>query len=255
MYADKQNGNKKCWKDSRYCNSEYDVERGEINNGSGGTFDAYKIFPAAVKATQFTASHTHLMFKVSSPTFSKYTAFEYKEGVNGGPASFIELEEFTAVDGEYVTTDVRVSQLSGPKIYFVTPSNAKPSIYPDPPAGTTTQFAHIFTKTLNSDTQAALYAQLFDVSPKAPFKPSSGWNEGPDKHNHKYGFRRTFTRVVKMGGSMEGVVWQDQSDWKIYVTWFTSTGHDNVELPNPGSHYLVATAGDEEVSGHIIYSI
>lgn len=253
MYADRQNGNGNCWGDSRYCSTEYLVEQGEINDGSGNLVEAFTVHPPTVIATQFVASKTKLMFKINSPTFENYTVFQFFDGENGKPATFLEVEEFTAVDGVFVTTDISVSGLSGSKTYFSVPSDNKPSIYPDPPSGTTTQKVHMFTQSLNKETQALLLAEMFDVSPASPFQPSAGWNQGPDQHNHKYGFRRTFTRALQFGGSTEGVIWQDQNDWKIYVTWIESTGHINVELPNPDGHYLVGAASDGGVNGEIIY--
>jgi len=255
MYADRQGGNpsNSCWPDGRYCTSQYLVEKGEIDDGSGNIIEAFTINQPSESATQFVASKTQLMFKVISPTSESYTVFQYVAGKNGGPASFIELEEFTAKDGVFVSTDIAVNSLLEAKTYFIAPSDNKPSIYPNPPQGTTTQKVHIFTEVLNSDTQVALYADLLDVSPKSPFQPSVDWDEGPNNHNHKYGFRRTFTRALKEGGLEEGVVWQDQNDWKIYVTWIMDDGHNTIELPNPAEHYLVAAASDGGVNGQIIY--
>lgn len=253
MYADRQNGVGSCWPDSRYCSSQYLVEKGQINDGSGNVIEAFTVHPPTVIATQFVASQSKLMFKINSPTFETYTIYQFFDGVNGKPATFLEVEEFTAEDGAFVTTDIAVSGLSEKKTYFAVPSNSKPSIYPDPPSGTTTQKIHMFTEILSDDTQAVLLAEMFDVSPESPFQPSQDWNEGPNQHNHKYGFRRTFTRVLMAGGMTEGVVWQDQNDWKIYVTWIETTGHDTIELPNPDGHYLVAAASDGGKNGEIIY--
>lgn len=242
-----------CYLQGGFCSSSYLVEQGSIDDGSGNIMAAFKIHPAANDATSFVASRTKLMFRFNAPLESSYTILEYIPGLSGAPATFVSKSSVEpGADGEYVMTDVDISQLSGESIFTVVPSDNAPSIWPEAQDGTTTQKAQVFS--LNAGgTQLGLFAQLFDVSPAMPFDPASGWPNPPDAHNQKYGFRRIFTRALKSGGNDDGVIWQDQTDWKIYVTWFTSSGHDTIELPNTNSGYLFAAASDGGSNGDIIY--
>jgi len=251
MFSGKYSATGTCFPWAPNCSSGYLVKKGEIDNGSGlNNIPAYIVHPPTNPATIFTASKSALMFKFSSPLAQSYDIIKYDP--NGGVFSHMDTITPTNADTFYQTT-AEVWDLTASAIYFAVDSTNTPSIWPDAIAGTTTRKATVFT--LNTQgVQLSLKAQLFRVSPSLPFDPESGWNQGPDTHNHKYGFRKVFTRVVQSAGAGDGVIWQDQSTWKIFLTWFIPSGHNTIELQNQGSdHLLICAASDGGTNGDIIY--
>ena len=206
--------------------------------------DAYKISPATVQANIFVASKGTLMFKLD-PIGSPYKIYKVTEASSpDGSAVLEELDEIVAVEDQFVMSSVEVFSITGPTIFVAIPSDDNISMWPDPPTGSTTKKATVFkTK------KVSLFAERFDTE-GVPFNPSSGFNHGPESHYHKYGFRKMFFRVKRATGE-EGVVWQDQDNKNMYVTWVTSTGHSTIELQNPHSYALLAAAGNSV--GEIVY--
>lgn len=241
VYAGRQGGVGGCFISADYCTSGYLVEEGEINGGIDN-FTAYKIHPASNPAGEFIASHTQLMFRIDSPMDGEYIVYKF---VPSSPFLFVFVGTFVPIDGEFVMTDVDISELTEAEIFLTVHQNDTNSF--------SNQKTTIFQQNVDSQTQINLLAELFDISPAKAFQPATGWNVGPDDHLHKYGFRKVYSRVQNQGGGKEGVVWQDQEDWTIYLTWFTAQGHYSTALMNPGSHYLVAASDDGGVNGEIIY--
>ena len=196
------------------------------------------------------------MFKFSEPLEESYSILKFTDSQPLVPGSFevMDIIDSGSIDGEnFVRTQVDIYGLTESTIFLAVASDDIPTIWPEAEDGvTTTQKATIFEVEGAYEKSLGLYAQLFDISPATPFLPASGWNNGPEKHDHKYSFRKTFTRVLKPSGE-DGVVWQDFSDSKIYVTWFSDSGHETIKLPNPGDNTLVAAAGDGGLNGEIIY--
>ena len=192
------------------------------------------------------------MFKFSVPLKDSYSILKFT-GSQPLLPEVIDTIDSGSIDGEnFVRTEADVSGLTESTMFLAVGSDEILSVWPEANDGTTTQKATIFEIDGAYEKRLGLYAQLFDISPATPFLPASGWDGGPATNKHKYSFQKTFTRVLKPSGD-DGVIWQDFSDWKIYVTWFLKSGHETIELPNPGDNYLVAAAGDGGLNGEIIY--
>ena len=233
-------------------NSDADflVEKGTLSYGGGTAHDAYKIHPAEIGATDYTASKPTLVFKFDAGFETSYSIYKVVEAENPGEASVLTLvDEISPVTADhYVLTSAIAPMNDGgvTTFYAVVPSNTDFSIWPPPSDGSTTRKATIF-----DEEDVALYAELFEEDGITPFDAATDYDSGPSSWTQKYGLRKHFTKVTKDNGGTDGVVWQDQSDDKIFVTWENSSGHSSVELPTPGDHYLAAAASNND--GHIIY--
>jgi len=127
------------------------------------------------------------------------------------------------------------------------PKDDLPSGWPDAQKGTTIQKATVF---VDNELSLGLYAQLVDITPIQPTELSSK-GYAPDTHEHKYGYRKLLMRVKK-NESEDGVVWQDENDRKIYVTWFLSLGPSTIMLQD-NTEILMAAVGDGGKNGNIIF--
>jgi len=240
-----------CYPYSGNSDADFLVEKGTLSSdGDGMGYDAYKIHPAQIGSTIFTASKPTLVFKFDAGFEASYNIYQVDEGENPGEAAVLTLlEEISPVTTDhFVLTSVIAPMNDGgvTTIYAVVPSSVDVSIWPSPPDGTTTRKATVF-----DTTDLALYAELFEEDDSSPFDASTGFNVGPSSWQYRYAIRKFFTKVTKDNGATDGVVWQDQSDDKIYVTWETSSGHSTIELPTPNNHYLVAATS--KPNGNMVY--
>lgn len=249
IIAGKYNGGA-CYPWSGNSDANFLVEKGTLSAGDGNSYDAYKIHPAQIGATSFTASKPTLVFKFDAGFEAKYNIYEVVEAENAGEAAILtKVDEVTpdTVD-HFVLTSV-IGPMNGggvTTIYAVVPSSVDVSIWPSAPDGSTTRKATIF-----DTTDLALYAELFEEDGIDPFEAKTDFNKGPSHWEHRYGSQKYFTKVTKDNGATDGVVWQDQTSEKIYVTWETSSGHTTINLARSSGHILVAAASNSD--GDIIY--
>ena len=85
--------------------------------------------------------------------------------------------------------------------------------------------------TLWQDSHFKVTVRRWDLPAGQPFDPSKDFQLGPADYSYTYGDRKYFFPVSNNG--TEGVVWQDQTTLKVYLTWLKPDflGISNIELP------------------------
>ena len=249
-------------KDNHYGN--FLVEKGEVEDESGNRYEAYKVkYPDHIP-TQRQSSNSRLMFKVEGALVpgSLYNVMKIQPPMSHPTVTVGDHDISVETEGQFVTTSALVAppgspQAGGPDaIFFVVPAIDLVSAWPAFPTTGLRVEATIFSKD-----GLSLYAEVLGLQTEvfhSPFNPSINHAVGLDDHVHKYGYRKVYFPIVGASGD-EGIVWQDQTTFFIYVTWI-GVGDDEsaitIQLPenNSGNFYLLG-AVSETTNGDIVYML
>ena len=230
-----------CYTNAAYANSGYVVETGTVTSTHATplTFEAYRIGAAQNAATSFKAGGSALYFQF--PDEGSFNVFK----MSGSLIPEIVVSSIVVTNtAEFVDTNVDISGATSAAVYFVVPAATRVSAW-HLSAGV--ERARLFVSG-----GVALYAERFDVTKTGatPFDAALDWNHGPSAHSHKYGTYKRFFRVINANDG-EGVVWQDVTTGKVFLTWLD--GSPMAELPNPGAAFLAAAASDGGAKGEVVY--
>ena len=158
---------------------------------------------------------------------------------------------------KFFKTQVEVSDLKDKTVFFAVAQNLAPSIWPAVNGTDKIPEARLF-KIEAKGKLYALYGRISNTLPGNPFNAGLDWQVAPNSADHANSFRKTFFRVIKPGqgraNSRDGVLWQDNTNWKIYLTWFNKTQvPTSTQVENTGNNYLSVAAGERRNNGDIVY--
>jgi len=240
------------------------IEKGEVEDELGNRYEAYKVkYPDHIP-TQRQSSNSRLMFKIEGALVpgSLYNVMKIQPPMSHPTVTVGDHDISVETEGQFVTTSALVAppgspQAGGPDaIFFVVPAIDLVSAWPAFPTTGLRVEATIFSKD-----GLSLYAEVLGLQTEvfhSPFNPSINQAVGLDDHVHKYGYRKVYFPIVGASGD-EGIVWQDQTTFFIYVTWI-GVGDDEsaitIQLPenNSGDFYLLG-AVSETTNGDIVYML
>jgi len=238
-----QNG---CYTDGRYNHNNYLVERGTVAAaiGGSGTFAAYRIHEPQNKATQFLASKHAIYYRF--PTIENYTVYSFANGslskVTEVPASAIaNTTDFIPVP---TTTPITVSEVIGSVTYVFVPSATLVSSY-------TLLAPGVEGARVASTPFGDVLKYRYTVA-GTPFDTALDFSAGPGDFNNTYSNARRFF-LVRNGNAGLGVVWQDQANSSLKLTWFGADRKSptTVTLANPKAEGLACATGDD--TGNVYY--
>ena len=88
---------------------------------------------------------------------------------------------------------------------------------------------------MSEDNKFKVKAHRYTVAAGQPFDPTENFAVGPSNWQYRYGTRKRFFAVFDNG--REGVVWQDETTFKVFLTWFAA------DLTSIDSQKELATGG------------
>jgi hypothetical protein len=231
-----QNG---CYTDGRYNHNDYPVDRGTVSASGGGPgFAAYRIHEPRKKATQFLASKHAVYYRF--PTVEDYTVYSFAGGSLSKVADVPAAAIVTTTGFIPVTAaaPITVSETAGSVTYVFAPSTARVSSFT--PLGPGVEGARVASTPLG-DVLKYRYAVA-----GTPFDSALDFSAGPGTHANIYSDRRRFF-LVRRGNAGPGVVWQDQADLSLKLTWFGADRRSpvTVTLANPQAQGLAGATGDD----------
>eukprot|EP00588_Corethron_pennatum_P014944 CAMPEP_0194280106 /NCGR_PEP_ID=MMETSP0169-20130528/15908_1 /TAXON_ID=218684 /ORGANISM="Corethron pennatum, Strain L29A3" /LENGTH=1205 /DNA_ID=CAMNT_0039024707 /DNA_START=75 /DNA_END=3692 /DNA_ORIENTATION=+ len=253
-----------CTTNKNYHYGNFLVEKGEVEDESGNRYEAYKVkYPDHIP-TQWQSSNSRLMFKIEGALVpgSLYNVMKIQPPMSHPTVTVGDHDISVEAEGQYVTTSALVAPPGPPQagghdaIFFVVPAIDLVSAWPAFPTTGLRVEATIFSKD-----GLSLYAEVLGLQTEifhSPFNPSINHAVGLDDYDHKYGYRKVYFPIVGASGD-EGIVWQDQITFFIYVTWI-GVGDDEsaitIQLPenNSGDFYLLG-AVSETTNGDIVYML
>ena len=233
-----------CFTDGRYNHNNYTVERGTVSaTGGGGNFPAYRIHEPQNKATQFLASEHAIYYRF--PTIENYTVYSFAGGslskVADVPASaIVNTTTFIPVTA---ANPISVSNVIGSITYVFVPSATPVSSFT--PLGPGVEGARVATTPFGD-----VLKYRYTVA-GTPFDTATDFAAGPDSFANTYSNTRHFFLV--RNGSAIGVVWQNQADSSLKLTWFGADRKTptTVALANPQTQGLACATGDD--AGNVYY--
>jgi len=228
-------GGQGCYTNGSYNHNDYLVERGSVTGG-GGSFPAYRIQEPSHKASSFLASRHAIYYRF--PAVADYSVYRFADGTFSKaadlPAASINPGGFTLVTA---ANPITVSEIIGSAIYVFVPSATRLSVF--------TQLAPgVEGATLGATPLGNLLKYRYSVT-DTPFDTASGYSVGPGEWNSRYAFNRQFFPLENGAGNI-GVLWQDEADLSIQITWFGADLQSpvTIPLPNPRNEELAAATGD-----------
>ncbi len=233
-----------CWTDGRYNGSNFKVDRGTLSGAGGSPLAAYRVYAPANKPTQFLVSRAGLYYRF--PTVDNYTVYTFA----GGALTRVANVPAAAIPN---TTDfVQVTNASGPitfnditdsAIYVVAPSATRLSVYTFLATGV--EGGRIASSPLGD---VLKYRYTVEGT---PFDTTTSFSSGPGDWGNTYSDTRRFFPV--RNGDALGVVWQNQADASLKLTWFGADRRSptTVGLANPRNEGLACATGDD--TGNVYY--
>lgn len=217
-----QNG---CYTDGQYNNRNYKVEWGKVSDSENEySFDAYRINEPANTATKFLASAHCWAYQFDEK--QDYNIYELDgEKIN----MVLKIDANDIVPGEYfLITDLKISSLSGSKIYFVVPASTKLSIY--------NQYSNTVEGGIVNETPLANIYKFRYQTNNIPYD-----NELTTSANTRQYF------LLSDNDKQVGLIWQDEENQIISYTLFGSDlkSENSVKLPNNNNAQLVAATIDD----------
>ena len=214
-----------CWYDGRYNHKDFSIQPGQVES-----FRAYQISGPKSMAQNFQASKNTIWL-----SFDK--AGPYKIYLLGKSGDLAEEATVTSPKaGTFVQTPLKAD---GPKTLVIAPASTRVSVWPQLAAG-------VEGATVWQDSNFKITARRWDVSVGQPYNPSKSFQSGPDYWGYRYGTPKYFFPVSDNG--KEGVVWQDETTSKIFLSWLTADflSVSHIELPtnNVPKPILEAAAGN-----------
>lgn len=237
-----QNG---CYTDGRYNHHDYPVDRGTVSaSGGGPSLAAYRIHEPRKKASQFLASKHAIFYRF--PTVEKYTVYSFAGGSLSKVADVPAAAIVNTIDFIPVTAaaPITVSETEGSITYVFAPSTARISSYA--PLGPGVEGARVASTPFGD-----VLKYRYTVA-GTPFDTALDFSAGPGTHANIYSDRRRFF-LVRNGDAGPGVIWQDQTDSSLKLTWFGADRRSpaTVALANPQAQGLVGATGDD--AGKVFY--
>jgi len=224
-----------CYTDGRYNHADYQVERGTLKSADGGiAVEAYHVYGPARKAGEFLGSNHILSFRIA--TAGDHILYTW-DGNRVAAATRIARSQ--VVPGGYTDIDsVSVSELAGPRVFFLWPATQ--------PFGAYHQLAPgVQGATLGQSAAGTLAKFCYQVQ-GTPFDTRTAFPYGPASHENVYGQCRQFFPLDL--GSQIGVVWQDQKTRAVNLTRLQADLKGQTTAPiaeNPGMR-LAAAATDQQ---------
>jgi hypothetical protein len=226
-----------CYNWPAYAHSDYLVERGTISAGAGlPEWPAYRIHEPRNKATSFLASRHALYYRF--PTREDYTVYSFQGGlftaVATVPAAQTNPSSFVPVPA---ANPLSVSGVLGHMTYVAVPSSTRLSAYTELAPG-------VEGARIDATPFGDILRYRYRVE-GAPFDTANDYTAGPGTWQNRYSDKRRFFLLKDSSGG-PGVVWQDQQDLSIHLTWFgvDLVSPSTVHLANPNLQQLAAATGD-----------
>jgi len=224
-----------CYTDGRYNHNDYQVDRGTISDTSQLRFDAYRIYEPARKASDFLASQHAVYYRF--PTQEDYTVYSFDgDSINKVleiPASQIDTNQFVKLE------NLTVSSIKNFATYLFVPSQQRVSTFTELAPG-------IEGARIGQNVLGEILKYRYNVTGR-PFDTKLDFDYGPNTHTNVYSHTRQFFLVQKSNGSL-GIVWQDQEDNSIQVSWLGSDlqSQQTTELSYFPNEDLAAATTDGE---------
>jgi len=228
-----------CYTDGAYNARDYLVEIGVVTSSDGSSYDAFRVHPPRSAATEFLASHHFVYYRLDAAEDHTLYALEA-----GGVIARGRLAARDLVAGDYAQLPIDASALGAPAVYFV---SAEPvsslTAVSDKVAGA------LLAQTALGDVE--LYQHSVDG---IPFDTRTGFDQGPSTWGNTYSNPRHFFPVELVDGTL-GVVWQDTSSSKVWVTTTdpTLTQQRGTAVENPGADLLAAAASDGASNVYLLF--
>jgi hypothetical protein len=216
-----------CDVDGRYNHNDFKVERGILKDKSGKmSFEAYKVYEPAKKATEFLARFHGLFFKF--PTKEDYLIYSYVgerlSQVGEVKAEEIDTEKYTEVK------DVLVTNIVDNAIFFFAPSGQRVSIF--------TPFSEEGEGAKLADTPMGSVYQYRHWVGREPF----------DVNRAPYELYARHYLLSKEGDKQVDLLWQDTKTLEIFLTTFAEDlkSEKTVKMPNEEKNLLIAATKSPE---------
>lgn len=235
LAVDKQQNN--CWTDAQYSNGDFTVQVGTV-----GAYSGWSVSGPATKATKFAASSNTIWLKFSTAATKNVYVFDGKK--------FALRGTLTTVANEYVKTNLVADKA---QIIVAVDAGVVVSEWPQLAGGIE---AGIVFENANFKIEGYRYDLSANGQPFDPMNQTANlaFSTGPASGSYRYGTYKRFFSVTN--GNIEGVVWQDATTYKVFVTWFAADllSTTTTVLPFPGAKpVLEAAAGDGK--GSIAYML
>jgi len=119
-----------CLPYDNYAYSDFLTEKGLLDDGSGKTYEAYKINHPNNVPLQFQAGATKLMFKVDGVLAASYIVYKAQPTTSGGTyaVQVAQKDIVPVAAGQFIMTSIELTNsgfddVSDPPIFFVVPSD------------------------------------------------------------------------------------------------------------------------------------
>jgi hypothetical protein len=216
-----QNG---CYTDGQYNHKNFMVEKGQVTDSKNEfSFDAYRIFEPANKASKFLASKHCINYKF--PDKQDYTVYLLEDGA---VKKMLEIPQSKINSGGYtLIKELEVSTINGSAIYFFAPSNVRLSIY--------NQYSGTVEGAMVSNTSLA---QVFKFRYQTRYVPF-------DQELNQYTNTRQYFLMAGLQKQVN-LVWQDEETNTVQLTTFGSDfkSESTIQLPNNAGSQLAAATSD-----------
>ena len=226
LALDRYNG-ETCWTDGRYNHMGWSIQPGLVTS-----FRAYQISGPNTEAINFEASKNTIW--LSFDAAGLYTVY------------------LLTSEGDIQKVENITSPASGTFVKTTLLAKNKPTLFVVPAATRVSQWELLAPGAEGAivfeDLNFKMTTRRWDVSAGQPYDPSVSFQRGPDYWSYRYGTRKYFFPVSNNG--REGVVWQDQTTLKIFLTWLSTDllSVSTIELPANGiaSPLLEGAAGNDK---------
>lgn len=221
---------KTIWNDGRYNCLNFKVEKGILKDKTEKiSYEAYKVYEAGKKPSEFLASHHGLFFKF--PSKEDYLVYAL-DGERITQVGEVKAEEIK--DGTYTKVkDVLISNFVGSRIFFFAPSGERVSIFTS--FSENGEGAKIANTPMGSFSQYRYWmgANLYDVR-TAPTVS--------DYHSQRQFF------PFKEKDNKVSLMWQDTQTLDIFLTTFEADlkSEKTVKMPNNAGEILYAAINTPE---------
>ncbi|MEQ3697440.1 MAG: Ig-like domain-containing protein [Pseudomonadales bacterium] len=240
IVARKQTGvpSPSCWTDGNYNYSNFPVSQGTLSDSSGDSYDAYHV-GVPTKPVNFAASGHYLAFKpAAAGTYVLYT-FD---------GHFSKVETLTATSTDWLVSNTEVSKLNATTTYLILPDGMVPSVLHSISSDL------VGAEIADNGLGKVYHYELAIAGGRIPLDRAD-FSAGPADAGNRYGQNR-YLHPVELSDGKLGIVWQDRSSYKVYLTKFDRRGTSTtVDLPlSTGPSRMLGAAGADS-SGALYYML
>ena len=220
----------RCWSDGRYNAKDFTIQPGKV-----GSLKAFQISGPKSPPKSFRASKNAIWLSFDKK--GSYTIYQLDDKGS--------LKDLGTVESQGADKFVKTKLFADAKrTLVVAPASLRVSVWPQLEDG-------VEGATVWQDSTFKITGRRYDVSVGQPYDPSVSFQKGPNYWGYRYGTPKYFFAVSK--NDVEGVVWQDATTSKIFLTWLSGDllRASHIQLPTNGISNPILTAAAGNGKGEV----